>query len=199
MSDSHHSIHKVANLLGFFRTELVEAFEKLELTTSPETQTYLIHMLQGYARLDTQSAQELGFYKPAAMLLGEAMNSVGDRRIEAYRRLGDASLFSCGFFGKRLARAPVSADYYHKVGRTAYSNLGDLMEFKQPGGTFYVIFSELAQKFDKIVDALRHLSKTEHPEQTLYALVSNWQGEKNLDPQTLLQMGLLPTKKPGQA
>ncbi|MFU8804762.1 MAG: hypothetical protein ACNA8W_13185, partial [Bradymonadaceae bacterium] len=111
MSDSHHSIHKVANLLGFFRNELVQAFEKLGLTTSEETQTYLIHMLQGFTRLDAKGAEEIGFYKPAAMLLGEAMNSVGDRRIEAYRRLGDASLFSCGFFGQRLARAPVSPDY----------------------------------------------------------------------------------------
>jgi hypothetical protein len=199
MADSHYSIHKVANLLSFFRAELTETFEKLGLTTSPETQAYLVHMLQGYVRLDSHSAVEVGFHKPAALLLGEAMNSVGDRRIEAYRRLGDASLFSCGFFEKRLARAPVSPDYYRRVGRTAYSNLGELMEFKQPGGTFYLIFCELAQKFDTIVDALRHLSGSADSEQRLDQLIERWQRGEAFDTAHLLRLGVLPAKNTGEA
>ncbi len=191
MSNSQSSIHKVANLLAYFRAELTSTFQVLGLTTTEETQAYVVHLLQGFSRLDETAINEVGFHKPAAMLLGEAMNSVGERRIEAYRRLGDASLFSCGFFGKHLARTPVSPGYYQSVGRTAYSRLGEIMEFKQPGGTFNVVFTELAQKFDDIVEALIHLSQPRSSQRSVYdELIMQWQRSGELNPNLLMQLGL---------
>lgn len=201
MSNSQSSIHKVANLLGYFRAELTTTFQDLGLTTTEETQAYVVHLLQGFARHDESGSDEIGFFKPAAFLLGEAMNSVGDRRIEAYRRLGDVSLFSCGFFGKHLARTPVSAGYYQSVGRIAYSRLGEIMEFKQPGGAFYVIFTELAHKFDAIVEALVHLSQPRGANQSPYEeLLLRWQRSGELDSGTLMQLGMLANRRkaPGE-
>ncbi len=202
MSDSQSSIHKVANLLTYFRAELTSTFQVMGLTTTEETQAYVVHLLQGYSRLDELAIHEVGFHKPAAMLLGEAMNSVGERRIEAYRRLGDVSLFSCGFFGKHLARTPVSPGYYKSVGRTAYSRLGEIMEFKQPGGTFNLIFTELAHKFDDIVEALIHLSQPRSSQHSPYdELIMKWQRNGELDPKLLMQIGLrthLGSNEPGE-
>ncbi|MBA2664125.1 MAG: hypothetical protein H0U74_17675 [Bradymonadaceae bacterium] len=200
MSDSQNSIHKVANLLGYFRNELISAFQKLGLTTSEETQAYLAHLLQGFSRLDGQLSEEVGFHKPAAMLLGEAMNSMGERRIEAYRRLGDVSLFSCGFFGQHLARTPVSPGYYQAVGRTAYGRLGEIMEYKQPGGSFNVIFTELATKFDAIVEAFGQMGKMPDTSDPLYDdLLSRWQRGEKVDVQALLHLGVLPARHGGDA
>lgn len=158
-----HGLEQVPSLLEFFREEMTCAFERMGVQTSEETEAYLVHLLDGYTRLDPESAEEVGFEKPAAMLLEEAMSSAGDRRIEIYRRLGDASLYNCGFFGAHITRRSVSPDYYRKMGRIAYQNLGDMMGFKQPGGIFHAIFSELASKFDGIVDAFRLISGTSNP------------------------------------
>lgn len=157
---SDHGIERVPSLLEFFRDEMTCAFEQMGVRTSEETEAYLVHLLDGYTRLDPESADEVGFDKPAALILEEAMSSAGDRRIELYRRLGDASLYNCGFFGAHITRRSVSPAYYRKMGRTAYQNLGDMMGFKQPGGVFHAIFSELAAKFDGIVDAFRLMSGT---------------------------------------
>lgn len=157
-----HGIEPVGSLLEFFREELTLAFERTGVQTSEETEAYIVHLLDGYLRLDPDSSDELGFDKPAAMLLEEAMTSVGDRRIEIYRRLGDASLYNCGFFSERLDRK-VGPEYYQRLGRTAYRSLEDMMGFKQPGGVFHAIYRELASKFDDVVTALRMLGGPSSP------------------------------------
>jgi hypothetical protein len=200
MSDSQNSIHKVANLLAYFQDELIEAFARLGLTTTEETQAYLAHLLQGFTRVDAQLAEQVGFHKPAAMLLCEAMNSVGERRIEAYRRLGDVSLFSCGFFARHLARTPVSDGYYQAVGRTAYIRLGEIMEFKQPGGTFNLIFTELAHKFDAIVEAFRYMGSQEKESNPDVArLLERWAEGQDVGISSLMRQGLILSRGSGDA
>lgn len=184
MTDSHHSLSEVADLFEFFRTELSTAFEKLGLTTTDQTQRYLVNLLENFVRLDQRSAEEIGFERPAAFILGDALNSAGDRRIEAYRRLGDASLFSCGFFEQRLDRdnSVVPLEYYRNMGRSAYSSLESLMKFKAPGGAFHLIYDELSAKFDFFVEAFQLLAN--HRDSPSYsALVEQWQrdGEINLE------------------
>ncbi len=159
---SDHGIERVGSLLEFFREELTVAFARKGVETSQETEAYLVHLLDGYLRVDAVTSEELGFDKPAAVLLEEAMMSVGDRRIEMYRRLGDASLYNCGFFSERLNRK-VGPEYYRRLGRTAYRSLEDMMGFKQPGGVFHGIYSELAQKFDVVVEALREFGAKPGP------------------------------------
>jgi len=163
--------------------------------TSEETEAYLVHLLEGYSRLDAQTAQELGFDKPAAHILEEAMESAGDRRIEIYRRLGDASLYNCGFFAERLERK-VGPGYYMQVGRTAYSSLSEMMTFKQPGGIFDQIFAELSQKFDDVVAAFRWLGG-KSAQGTMDLALARWDGNK--DASSLLSAGLLASKDVGEA
>lgn len=158
MTDSNPpKIEPVVSLVGFFREELVEALEAQGVDTSQETEAYLVHLLEGYSRLDSEKAEEVGFSKPAALLLEEAMHSDGEQRIEAYRRIGDASLYSCGFFREHLERRGVGDDYYRRVGRTAYSSLSVWMNLKQPGGIFDLIYRELTAKFDDVVDAFNRV------------------------------------------
>ena len=87
------------------------------------------------------------------------MNSPGERRLEAYRRLGDASLFNCGFFSEHLTRRTVGAGYYRQVGQVAYKSLSDLMVSKDSGGIFQQIYRELAGRFDGFVEVLRFLGR----------------------------------------
>ena len=200
MTDSQHSIQQVANLFNYFRSELLAAFDKLGLTTTDATETYLVHLLEGFVRLDEEKAKDIGFERPAALLLGEALNSAGDRRIEAYRRLGDASLFSCGFFEQHLGRrtSVVPVEYYRRMGRNAYHSLQSLMEFKAPGGAFHVIFDELAAKFDTVVEAFRVLA-TGSDGPTAEFLLERWQQGADLDAARLIDAGFFPSGSGGEA
>lgn len=128
------------------------------------------------------------------------MQSAGDRRIETYRRLGDASLFSCGFFQEHLARANslVTVDYYQNLGRTAYSSLQSLMAFKAPGGIFHIIFDELSQKFDRVVEAFRALAMAHKPPSSAY-LLERWQKGAQTEVEDWIRFGLWPSNSGGEA
>ena len=159
MSSSQESIQTVSSLLAYFRDELNSAFDKLEVEASQETEAYLVHLLDGFSRLNPEYAEEVGFDKPAAFYLGEAMNSPGDRRVEAYRRLGDASLFNCGFFEGYISRRLVDADYYQGVGRLAYQKLTQILTVKKSSDMFQGIFGELAANFDRVVESFKWLGR----------------------------------------
>jgi len=159
---SRESIETVESLMAYFRRELIEAFETLDEEPTEPTEAYLVRLLDAFSRSKSESTEALGFDKPAAIMLGEAMNSPGEQRIEAYRKLGDASLFNCGFFKAYLTRRLVDEDYYYGVGRLAYKNLRDLMSSKTQSGEpdmFTEIFDELTVKFDTVVEAFQRLGQ----------------------------------------
>lgn len=201
MKGSQGSIQSTSNLLNYFREELKAAFDDMGLKSSENTEAYLVHLLENFVRLDPQLGKEIGFHKPAAFLLGEAMNSPGEQRIVAYRRLGDASLFNCGFFDAHLTRrGTVNSQYYRNVGRIAYGQLSDLMMFKERGGIFQQIYEELADKFDGFVEAFKWLGrpkKTQQGRDPSPVLQKLRRGE-SLDLEDLKRAGLVPpntTKK----
>ncbi len=167
MSRSHESIQTVSSLLAYFRQELTTAFEKLDVEASEETEAYLVQLLDGYSRLEPEDSEAVGFDKPAALILVEAMNSPGERRIEIYRRLGDASLFNCGFFEGYISRRLVDADYYQDVGRLAYQKLTHLLTAKDSSQMFRAIFGELAGNFDGVVDAFQWLGRSLQTDDTV--------------------------------
>jgi hypothetical protein len=201
MKDSQGTIQRTANLLNYFRQELKLAYDDIGLQSSENTEAYLVHLLENFVRLDPQLAEQIGFDKPAAFMLGEAMNSPGEQRIVAYRRLGDASLFNCGFFDKYLTRrGTVSPKYYRNVGRIAYGQLSDLMMFKQPGGVFQQIYEELADKFDAFVEAFKCLGRAakSHEETAHSGVLDKLRRGETLDLEDLKGAGLVPpntTKK----
>lgn len=201
MTDSQqHLLHEVDSLFEFFRSELNSAFDKLGLTTGDETEKYLVNLLENFVRLDNTNAEDIGFDQPAAYLLGDALNEGGDRRIEAYRRLGDASLFSCGFFEDHLEhrKEVVPLEYYRDMGRSAYSNLESLMKHKAPGGAFHRIYDELTAKFDTFVEAFQLLgNRREGPSYS--KLLEQWEDDGNVDVEAWKQVDGLPGSSSGTA
>ena len=189
-------ITTAGNLLGFFREELEAVFTSLGLRCQQETEAYLAHLLDGYTRMDAQSAEEIGFHRPAAFMLGDALQAQGADRIEAWRRLGDACLYSCGFFDERLARRNVDPRYYHQLGRDAYGNLRDMMRHRGQGGqTFSTIFGELAAKFDIVVQAFHRLARAHlhTPQKRLEAVLTRLERGERVSPEELMALGLMPS------
>lgn len=153
-------ISAASDLLEYFREELESARDVTGLEVTETTEAYLVHLLDGYTRVTAESRDELGFSRPAAFMYGDAVQGTPGRRLEAYRRLGDACLYNCGFFDARLNRRAISVTYYRAMGRNAYDHADGLMRYQ--GGTsrnpFAAIFGELAGKFDGIVATFKRLS-----------------------------------------
>lgn len=186
------SILSVTSLFAFFYEELSNALRITGTTTTQETEAYLVRLLEGFVTLNEQQVAEIGFDRPAAHLLEEAMNAEGERRIEVYRRLGDTSLYSCGFFDKKLSQSAVGTRYYSEVGRTAYHSLYEMMRFRQPGSVFQIIYEELYHKFDDVVSAFRLLGMGTRSD----ALLDQW-SEGKIDDDSLLRAGLWVSKTTG--
>lgn len=188
MSQEKSPITNTATLLDFFRQELEAASLELGVKTTEETQAYLIHMLDGYTKPQHDRLGQLGFERAAALMLSDAVYSQGERRIEAYRQLGDACLYNCGFFQERLTRRHLRVEYYHQVGRTAYRRLAELMGLKPNGDLFHHIFGELAMQFELLAKALRQMASSFTSDGRAKLM---WERVQQEHPQALLSMAPL--------
>ena len=168
---SKSPIAQSESLAAYFHTELERIHTELGLTTSAHTRAYLVSLLDSYTRLSPQAKPELGFERPAAFMLSDAVHGAPGQRIDAYRRLGDACLYNCGFFSQKLTRRSVSASYYEAMGRNAYDHAHDLMRGSaRQASPFGQIFAELSDKFAGVVRALKRLGQSQDPMQELEEL-----------------------------
>lgn len=158
---SRHEVIAVGNLQEFFRDALHAAMSHQRLAVRDHTEHYVVNMLTLYSRSD--ALYEQGSHgvrlKPLVVMLSEALEatSVAERHF-ALRRLGDVSLFIAGFFAGSFARKLIDIDYHIVMGGRAYGSLADCLSAR-PGQTPVDVFAELAQKFQRVVDALNEVSE----------------------------------------
>jgi hypothetical protein len=152
------AIKQASDLRAHFRQELSEALSALRIEATVDTEAYVVQLLDGFVRPDERRQRTLGFDRPAALLLGDALEEDGAQRIAGLRELGDACLYHCGFFEAKLARRGMKAAYYERMGRIAYGSLHELLEVRRPGDVFAGIFGELERLFEPLVRALRHIA-----------------------------------------
>jgi hypothetical protein len=71
-------------------------------------------------------------------------------------------LFMAGFFAQGFARRLVDIDYHIAMGGRAYGTLADSCRTGARGRALGTVFTELAQKFQRLVDALNDVSEMAH-------------------------------------
>lgn len=91
----------------------------------------------------------------AELLLKAANSPHFGERVRLLKKLGDTSLYVCGFFGDSLNRKLVDIDYYKDMGEVAYSHLSTVVKEDD----FQVIYGELSKKFSGVVDVLTKISQ----------------------------------------
>jgi hypothetical protein len=86
------------------------------------------------------------------------------------------SLFVAGFFARSFARKLIDIDYHIAMGGNAYSSLADTMPRSSSGRCVAAIYSQLAQKFQRLVDALNEISETSyrHTDADILRLYEIW-------------------------
>ena len=156
----------VRNLQEFFRDSVHAALERQNVGVEDHTEHYVVNLLTMFARSEAlfESTADGPRLKPLAMMLAEADSaSSREERWRALQRMGDVSLFVAGFFAQSFARRLVDVDYHVAMGGHAYGTLADTCGGSGARGRALAsVFAELAEKFQRLVDALNDVSEMAH-------------------------------------
>jgi hypothetical protein len=139
--------------------------------------------------------------KPLAHMLAEALEAPTTfARQRSLQRLGDVSLFVAGFFARSFARKLIDIDYHIAMGGNAYSSLADTMPRSLSGRCIAAIYMQLAQKFQRLVDALNEVSEMsyQHTDADILRLYEQWMKTGSPRAHGLLnKLGVQPVKQGG--
>jgi len=176
------------NLTEFFRELLVGAMRTQAVCSSPDTEFYLVKLLEGCARTERD-----WFDRPLALEYLESFHSPLPHRYGKLKRVGDTALLVSGLFMESLHRTLTSSDYYMQLGRTAYGQLSALSgEMRALPGE---LFAELEERFPDFVRVLADISFQELFKGDVHTLriYTRWMYTRSeRDARWLLRHGVIP-------
>lgn len=176
-------IQPVVNLKEYFRDALHAALVNQHLTVEGQTEHYVVNLLTLFARSEAlfDSTPEGLRLRPLVVMFSEAMEArTGDQRNRGLQRLGDVALFVAGFFAQGFARKLIDIDYHIAMGGRAYGTLATTLSAGLCGAgrgrALALVFAELAENFQVMVDALSELSESAclHTDQDVLRLYELW-------------------------
>lgn len=197
------SLVAVSSLREFFRDAFHAASEHQRLDIDESAEQYVVNLLTMFSRADAlyeKTAEGLRI-RPLAHMLADALEAPSvSARQRALQRLGDVSLFVAGFFARSFARKLVDIDYHIAMGGNAYSSLADTMQRSTSSRGIAAIYAQLAQKFQRLVDALNEVSEMSyrHSDADILRLYEMWMKTGSPRAHGLLhQLGVQPVKQGG--
>lgn len=150
----------VHNLRDYFRESIDSAIDKQGVDVDPHATHYVVNLLTLFSRSEDLYEDQGDTYglKPLALMLADAVEaqSAAERNC-SLQRIGDVALFVAGFFADSLASRLVDVDYYIHMGGNAYGSLSQEIRGTARGRAFGAVYSELAQKFQVVVDVLNEV------------------------------------------
>jgi hypothetical protein len=197
------SLVAVSSLREFFRDAFHTASEKQHLDIDEHAEQYVVDLLTMFSRADAfyERTPEGLRIKPLAHMLAEALEApTPSARQRSLKRLGDVSLFVAGFFARSFARKLIDIDYHIAMGGNAYSSLADTLQRSLSGRCVAAVYTQLAQKFQRLVDALNEVSEMSyrHTDADILRLYEVWLKTGSPRAHGLLsQLGVQPVKQGG--
>lgn len=198
---SKPSLTLVSHPQDYFRELILEALNKQKLATQPETEFYLVNLLNQFMttdRLYARSPEGEVRDEPLALLVKEALEQpqVSIQK-ELFRHIGDVSLYTAGFFQDSLNRKLVDVDYYIDMGGAAYKHAA----VRADESIMKALYQELAEKFGSFVDVLARISdktagKSEKDILRIYELWVRTRSERAA--KALQEAGILPNETIGK-
>ena len=197
------SLVAVSSLREFFRDAFHAASEHQRLDIDEQAEQYVVNLLTMFSRADAlyeQTPDGLRI-RPLAHMLADSLEApTAAARQRGLQRLGDVSLFVAGFFARSFARKLIDIDYHIAMGGNAYSSLADTMQRSMSGRCVAAVYSQLAQKFQRLVDALNEVSEMSyrHTDADILRLYEVWLKTGSARAHGLLnQLGVQPVKQGG--
>ncbi len=175
---------------AFFHTHLQTAFSQLRVRPSPAAELYLRDLL--VRSMLMQGVRPATPDRPLVQLMAGALEVEDAReRLRRLREVGDAALYTCGFFGEHVASRGMSPEYYAAMGGRAYRG-ASILSLEHRG-----TFVELAEGFDdfaRVLDEVRERTVLRSP-QDIVRLYDLW--KRTNDPrfaEKLRGQGVFPQK-----
>jgi hypothetical protein len=140
----------------FFHEMLSGAMTHQRVGVQGETEAYLVNLLVEFLSADQLFVRDESGrvdQEPLAFMLKRAIEAPREERARQLRRMGDTALYVSGFFADSLDRKLVDVDYYAAMGGRAYDALSGMSRGHRS------VFSELAEKFLRIVDLFNEISE----------------------------------------
>jgi hypothetical protein len=197
------SLVAVTSLREFFRDAFHSASEHQRLVIDEQAEQYVVNLLTMFSRADAlyERTPEGLRIRPLAHMLAEALEAPTPlARQRSLQRLGDVSLFVAGFFARSFARKMIDIDYHIAMGGNAYSSLADTMPRSLSGRSIAAIYTQLAQKFQRLVDALNEVAEMsyQHTDADILRLYEIWMKTGSPRAHGLLnKLGVQPVKQGG--
>jgi hypothetical protein len=166
-------------LREFFRDAFHAASEHQHLDIDEQAEQYVVNLLTMFSRADAlyEKTPDGLRIKPLAQMLADALEAPSAAaRHRGLQRLGDVSLFIAGFFARSFARKLIDIDYHIAMGGNAYSSLADTLQRTMSGRCVAPVYAQLAQKFQRLVDALNEVSDMSyrHSDSDILRLYEIW-------------------------
>lgn len=195
MPSKRASLTLISQPQDYFRELVTGALGRHNVSTQPETEYYLVHLLNKFMtadRLYLRDAEGAAREEPLALMIKEALEA-SDRLAQSamFRHVGDVSLYMAGYFQDSLNRKLVDVDYYIGMGGTAYQYVAARSEEDALRSTYL----ELAQKFAQFVDVLAEVSDQTQPrsEKDLLRMYELWiRTRSERAAKALQEAGILP-------
>jgi len=193
----------VSSLREFFRDAFHEASEHQHLDIDEQAEQYVVNLLTMFSRADAlyEKTPDGLRIRPLAHMLAAALEAPSAAaRQRGLQRLGDVSLFIAGFFARSFARKLIDIDYHIAMGGNAYGSLADTMQRTLAGRSIAAIYAQLAQKFQRLVDALNEVSEMSycHTDGDILRLYEIWMKTGSQRAYGLLnRLGVQPVKHGG--
>jgi hypothetical protein len=172
-NDSGSNI-EVVSLREFFHDSVQRAMQNQHVEVEAQTEHYLVTVLTRFAHADEFFGPDAQgrTQRPLACLLADALAAPEpEQQRHRMQRLGDVALMTGGFFAQSFARKLVDVDYCIAMG-----GLADSWRGRARGAVFSELFTELADKFQRLVDVLNEVADMAKPvtDQDILRLYEIW-------------------------
>jgi hypothetical protein len=173
----------------YFRELVTGALGRRKVSTRPETEFYLVNLMNQFMTPDRLPGE------PLALLLKDALEEPQPQAQSAmFRQIGDVSLYMGGFFQDSLNRKLVDVDYYIEMGGSAYQRVASS---RVPEESLRPVYAELAAKFAALIDVFAEVGdqtslRTERDLLRMYELWVRTRSERAA--KALADAGILPNE-----
>lgn len=135
---------------SYMMQSVAEASDDCDVQLLEATKLYVADVLASYMDAGVLGPQR--GMPVLAWLYRDAIEASGHIRTEAYKRLGDASLFLSGMFIDYIRSTPMGLGYYIDMCSTAYYTVAHVSTPSHP------VFDELSKKLPRLVAMINTIS-----------------------------------------
>ncbi len=140
-----------------FKAYVSEEIDLVDASLSFEIKNYLSELLYFYLfseRLFECKTENGNSYENALVdLYKKICEADSQEKIHLFKKMGDLSLYTSGFFRMAIEKRIVHVSYYESMGQSAYSYLGDYYKDRDN------IFNTLSEQFRTLAEILFHIQQ----------------------------------------